>query len=158
MQFNPVLSEADMSAARGQSNAATDVVAEQEHVRWADVITLISPVWWISWPAILKGWVDRVFAFNFAYGYGPNGTVGLLQGKRAIVFSTTGSNGQHWQDSGKLESTRVSQDVGTFAVSGIEVLEHMTISPVGRLTKAETFPVYLAGVVALVARHFPADS
>ena len=153
MQFNPILAESEMNAARGQGTQSADIVIEQQHVQWAEVVTLISPVWWIGWPAILKGWIDRIFAFNFAYGYGPSGTIGLLKGKSAIVFSTTGSNSVHWNDSGKLESVRISQDVGTLELSGIKVLEHMTFSPVGRLTKPETFAEYLQQARELVERR-----
>jgi NAD(P)H dehydrogenase (quinone) len=47
-----------------------DVKAEQEKLLWADMLILQFPLWWYSMPAILKGWVDRVYAFGFAYGVG----------------------------------------------------------------------------------------
>jgi hypothetical protein len=37
---------------------------------WADALILQFPLWWFAMPAILKGWVDRVFAYGFAYGVG----------------------------------------------------------------------------------------
>lgn len=43
-----------------------DVVAEQEKLLWADTIIFHFPIWWFGLPAILKGWVDRVFACGFA--------------------------------------------------------------------------------------------
>lgn len=156
MNFNPVLNEAEMAAARTKGSPPADVQIEQDHVRWAEVITCISPVWWIGWPAILKGWIDRVFTLNFAYGYGPTGTVGLLAGKQAVVMGTTGSSAAHWQSSGKQEAMRVSQDVGTFEVSGMQTVAHLTFSPVGRLTQPAAFDAYLAEVQTLVDRHFAA--
>jgi NAD(P)H dehydrogenase (quinone) len=155
MGFDPVLTEADLASFRGQRPLAADIAQEQTHVRWAELITVISPVWWIGWPAILKGWIDRVFSFDFAYGYGPTGTVGLLEGRRAIVIATTGSNEAHWAASGKLEAVRVAQDVGTFELSGISMLEHVTLSPVGRKTAPDAFASYLDQVTALVGRHLP---
>jgi NAD(P)H dehydrogenase (quinone) len=153
MKFDPVLSEADLAAYRGQGELAADIRAEQELVTWSEVITLISPVWWIGWPAIMKGWIDRVFSFNFAYAYGPGGTIGLLKGRRGLIFSTTGSSEAHWPESGKQEAVRVAQDEGTMELSGIAMLEHVTFSPVGRLTPAEVFPGYLERVKQCVERH-----
>ena len=37
-------------------------------MRWADAVLLQFPLWWFSMPAILKGWVERVYAYGFAYG------------------------------------------------------------------------------------------
>lgn len=39
-----------------------DVKAEIEKLLWADTLILQFPLWWFTMPAILKGWVDRVFA------------------------------------------------------------------------------------------------
>jgi NAD(P)H dehydrogenase (quinone) len=47
-----------------------DVRGEIEKLLWADALILQFPLWWFSMPAILKGWVDRVFAYGFAYGVG----------------------------------------------------------------------------------------
>ena len=151
--FDPCVTEADLAAARGQGEPAEDVRREQAHVREADVIVAISPVWWIGWPAILKGYVDRVFSYGFAYAYGPGGVAGLLGPRRAIVIGTTGSSEAHWRDSGKSEAVRVAQDVGTFELSGIAMIEHLTLSPVGRLTPPEAFAAHLERVRELVRRR-----
>ena len=44
--------------------------AEQDKLRWADALILQFPLWWFTMPAILKGWVERVYAYGFAYGVG----------------------------------------------------------------------------------------
>ena len=49
---------------------AADIADEQRKLLWADVVILQFPMWWYGMPAILKGWVDRVFAYGFAYGVG----------------------------------------------------------------------------------------
>lgn len=72
-----------------------DVTAEQGKLLAADAIILQFPLWWFGVPAILKGWVERVYAFGFGYGY-KNGTneyrygEGALKGKRALVSVLTG--------------------------------------------------------------------
>src|SRR5580704_6819073 len=41
-----------------------DVKAEIEKLLWADMLIMQFPLWWYAMPAILKGWVDRVFAYG----------------------------------------------------------------------------------------------
>ena len=48
------------------------------------------PFWWFGVPAILKGWVDWVFAMGRAYGGGRVYDTGLFRGKRALLSLTTG--------------------------------------------------------------------
>ena len=64
---------------------------EIDRVRWADFLLLQFPLWWFSLPAILKGWIDRVFAMGFAYDVGRSYESGPLAGKRAMLALTTGS-------------------------------------------------------------------
>lgn len=51
---------------------SADVADEQEKLLWADAVIFQFPLWWFSAPAILKGWVERVYAYGFAYGVGPH--------------------------------------------------------------------------------------
>jgi NAD(P)H dehydrogenase (quinone) len=91
------------------ANALTDdVKAEIEKMLWADVLILQFPLWWFTMPAILKGWVDRVFAYGFAYGvgehndkhYGDRYGEGTLSGKRAMVITTAGGWAEHYSPRG----------------------------------------------------------
>ena len=68
---------------------------EQAKLRQADAIVFQFPIWWFSFPAILKGWVDRVFAYGLAYGYKDAGNQhrygeGGFAGKRALLSVTVG--------------------------------------------------------------------
>ncbi len=80
--FNPVLSMRDLAAA-GRGKAAKDIRQEQAAVRRADVITLIAPLWWSGFPAMLKGYLDRVFCAGFAYVIKQGNTCQGLPGSRA---------------------------------------------------------------------------
>jgi len=73
-----------------QGNTPLDIKSEQEAVAWADTLVFIYPIWWFGLPAILKGWIDRVFLHGFAYEYAEGGPKGLLINKKAIIFQTTG--------------------------------------------------------------------
>ncbi|HEX7653978.1 MAG TPA: NAD(P)H-dependent oxidoreductase, partial [Verrucomicrobiae bacterium] len=72
-----------------------DVAAEQEKLLWADAVILQFPLWWFGVPAILKGWIERVYAYGFGYGFQQQGNrfrygAGMLKGKRALVCVLTG--------------------------------------------------------------------
>ncbi|MEV5510159.1 NAD(P)H-dependent oxidoreductase [Streptomyces orinoci] len=69
----------------------------------ADLLVLSFPLWWFSLPAILKGWVDRVFVmggvFGGDYGYFDDAA---LAGKRAMLLLTTGGSSEAFQADGTL--------------------------------------------------------
>lgn len=69
---------------------APEIAAELEKLEWCDVLIFQFPLWWFSMPAILKGWVDRVFASGRAYGGGRWYDNGVFSGKKAMVSLTTG--------------------------------------------------------------------
>ena len=105
---------------------APDVAAEIKKLSRADLLVFSFPMWWFSLPAILKGWVDRVFAMGTAYG----GAVGRFEtggfvGKRAILLFTTGSMedmfGAEARD-GDLEVLLFHIHHGMFFLVGFDVL------------------------------------
>jgi len=72
-----------------------DVEQEQAKLRAADAVILLFPLWWFGMPAIMKGWIDRVWAFGLAYGYQGAGNSyrygeGGFAGKRAMLAVTVG--------------------------------------------------------------------
>lgn len=85
-----------------------DVIDEQAKLLWADALILAFPLWWFSMPAILKGWIDRVYAFGFAYGVGEHSErrwgdrygEGRLAGKRAMLIVTAGGWETHYGQRG----------------------------------------------------------
>ena len=90
-KFDPVQPTGEQS-----NTSSTDQLVEQhcDELAAADRILVFHPNWWGQPPAILKGWVDRVFRLNTAYGYplgvGPEGVpVGLLRARIAFVFNTS---------------------------------------------------------------------
>ncbi|MFV3333069.1 NAD(P)H-dependent oxidoreductase [Pseudomonas sp. NY15437] len=100
-RFDPSLDSKRAYAAGRQSS---DIAAEQDKLRWADTVILQFPLWWFSMPAILKGWVERVYAYGFAYGVGEHSDArwgdrygeGNLAGKRAMLVVTTGGWASHY--------------------------------------------------------------
>ena len=69
---------------------ALEIKTEMEKIKWCDLLIFQYPLWWSSIPAILKGWIDRVFAMGFAYGGAKIFDKGVFKGKRAMLSLTTG--------------------------------------------------------------------
>ena len=70
-----------------------DIARHMKQISQADLVILNFPMWWFGLPAILKGWVDRVFALNVAYAHGGGIYAnGLFKGKRAFCCLTTGGS------------------------------------------------------------------
>lgn len=74
---------------------APDILKELDKLSWADAVVFLFPLYWFHAPAILKGWFDRVFAYDRVYSndhsdigaYGRGG----LTGKRALIGTTLGA-------------------------------------------------------------------
>jgi NAD(P)H dehydrogenase (quinone) len=102
--FDPVLDSSELS----RLYSLDDLV--QEHSRQlslADGLVIFHPDWWSQPPAMLKGWVDRVFRQGVAYELeGEDGAEkkwkGLLSGKKGFVFCT--SDAEEGETVGALES------------------------------------------------------
>ena len=69
---------------------ADAIEAEMQKVEWCDLMVWQFPLWWFGLPAVLKGWVDRVFAMGRIYGGGRIYETGVFHGKRAMLSLTTG--------------------------------------------------------------------
>jgi NAD(P)H dehydrogenase (quinone) len=55
--------------------------AQQEKVARADALAFISPVYFVGFPAILKGWIERVFTLGFAFALKPEAWRGDVSGR-----------------------------------------------------------------------------
>jgi NAD(P)H dehydrogenase (quinone) len=127
--FNPVLSAEDLAAIQNGA-IPHDIKTEQDCIQSADTLIFISPIWWSSMPAILKGYIDRVFSLKFAYDITADGAVGLLKGKRALIVSTTGASKEDYDKMGAFEMMHQSMDMAIFQFIGMEVIGHKYFSSV----------------------------
>ncbi len=129
INFNPILKTEDLTAIENGA-VLEDVKKEQEHIRSADVLILIFPIWWSSMPAILKGYIDRVFSLKFAYDITADGAIGLFKGKRIFLVSTTGASKDQYDKEGAFQMMNLSMDTAIFQFSGMEVIGHKYFSSV----------------------------
>ena len=75
-----------------------DLIDAQEKITWADHLVWIHPVWWGGLPALLKGFIDRVFLPGFAFKYRENSVWWdkLLTGKTAHIITTLDQPGWYY--------------------------------------------------------------
>ncbi|CAG8902800.1 unnamed protein product [Penicillium egyptiacum] len=119
--------------AYAQNSLTPDVLDEQDKLRWADFVIFQFPLWWFTMPAILKGWVDRVYTYGFAHGLGDHTDQrwgdrygeGTLAGKRAMLIVTLGGWEEHYSArgiSGPIEDVLFPINHGVLFYPGFEVL------------------------------------
>jgi NAD(P)H dehydrogenase (quinone) len=104
---------------------APEVQAEMDKVNACDALIFQFPLWWFSMPAILKGWVDRVFAMGYAYGGGRWYNRGVFQGKRAMLSLTTGGGDTFFSSeglSGDIHMQLYPINYGILRFCGFDVL------------------------------------
>ncbi|MBM7711229.1 NAD(P)H-dependent oxidoreductase [Enterococcus xiangfangensis] len=130
MKFDPILSSNDFDLLH-QRRTPKDIQTEQDYITEADLLLVISPIWWASFPAILKGYFDRVFAHGFAYQAEADGSVTKkLTGKKGIFINTFGNSTVVYEQSGMIEAFKHTMNQGVFEFTGIE--------PIGYFSFGET--------------------
>lgn len=148
ISFDPILKPSDFIAFQS-GKVPEDISEEQEYIKWADIITFVYPVWWTSLPAMLKGYVDRVFSYGFAYEYVDGAPKGLLKGKKALLFCTTGASHEDYASNGMHNSIKQTTSEGIFNFSGIEEVKHTFFGSVPYVAD-ETRKDYLEEVEIIV--------
>jgi NAD(P)H dehydrogenase (quinone) len=153
MDFNPVLSVRDMAAVpRGA--AARDIRTEQKAIRQADVVTLVSPLWWSGFPAMLKGYLDRVFSAGFAYVIKGDDYRPGLSGKKGAIITTSGATVEELRSAGTLRALKTVQDEGLMKFCGIELIGHLYLSGIDPTTSRTAGERHLDTVRRFVRRAF----
>ncbi|MEV0432394.1 NAD(P)H-dependent oxidoreductase [Nocardia sp. NPDC050413] len=143
---SPLAVARDSGRAFETGTLTADVRAEQEKLLWADTIIFQFPLWWYSMPAILKGWVDRVFTYRFAYGvgehsetkYGERYGEGTLAGKKALLSVTIGGPEPHYGPrgiNGPIEDLLFPIHHGILFYPGIESLPPFVVYGADRLSE-----------------------
>jgi NAD(P)H dehydrogenase (quinone) len=156
MGFNPVGGKHDFKESNNkdffkyqieQANAfskdlfADDVKDEMEKFLWADVIIFNFPLWWFSVPAILKGWVDRVFAMGFCYGAGKGiYEKGTFRDKTSFLCLTTGGPSVSYEVdgmNGDINNILFHINHGMLHFVGMKVLPQFVCYGAARLSEEE---------------------
>lgn len=154
MQFNPVSDRSNFTTvndplffkqqqeevyASQTEGFANFIEQEQQKVEWCDLMIWQFPLWWFSVPAILKGWVDRVFAMGRFYKNGHIYENGIFQGKKALLSLTTGGPEANYisERYGDLDVILHSLQRGILEFTGFSVLRPHVIYGTEKQSAAE---------------------
>ncbi len=118
-----------------------DVAEEQRKLLRADLVILQFPLWWFGMPAIMKGWIDRVWAQGLAYGHKGAGNrhrygEGGFQGRRAMLSVTTGGPAADYGPrgiNGPLDDLLFPITHGVLFYPGMQVLPTHAVHGAGRM-------------------------
>jgi NAD(P)H dehydrogenase (quinone) len=129
--FDPSLKGNDFAQFTGKP-LPKDVIEHQSKVSQADALAFIFPIWFSFYPAILKGWIERVLCHGFAYQYTEKGVKGLLKHKKVILISTTGGPEPAFTMSGNGNAIQKLDHAVFSEACGIQQIEHVFLYSVQR--------------------------
>jgi len=108
-----------------------DVIEQWEKVKSAQGLAFISPVFWCHFPAIMKGWFERVFAYGDAYALTLEGWRGemkgripLLQHEKALIINTTLFSEENYKNGLEAPMTQIIDNWG-LRYPGVKKVEHV---------------------------------
>ena len=114
------------------SQKPKDVLLQQKKVAEADVLVLITQVFWMHFPALVKGWMERVLTYGFAYKLNesgwkgdPDGRIPLLRIKKAVIMQPTFFNEKVYREKGFKSAMEKTIDDWSLKYPGIENVDHI---------------------------------
>jgi NAD(P)H dehydrogenase (quinone) len=120
----------------------------------ADVICLVYPFWFNAPPAMVKGYVERVFGMGFGYAAADMGTRPLLAGKALVSVTTSGAPDGWVEQTGALQRVREGFDDQIASVCGFTVLEHLHLGAVTPGIRPDAVDAMLDEVRTMAERLF----
>jgi len=155
--FDPIMTQDEVPRGAALPPAVIDHCTELSS---ADGIIIIHPNWWGQPPAILKGWVDRIFRPDVAYKFlegdkGEGVPVGLLRARAALVFNTSNTSaGRELSVFG--DPLEILWRNCVFGLCGVSVF-HRTMFCMVVTSTAQQRQKWLKEVEETVNQYFPAE-
>ncbi|MCD6353296.1 MAG: NAD(P)H-dependent oxidoreductase [Proteobacteria bacterium] len=124
MKFNPCLSQDDLDLLM-KGETPDDIKFQQEKVNQSEGIAFIYPIWWTGSPAILKGWIDRVFFMGFAYSIDEKTGhyTGLLKHQKGLFINTAAASEEEASSTGLEVALKKINNDGILKFCGIKEVE-----------------------------------
>jgi NAD(P)H dehydrogenase (quinone) len=130
-----------------------DVVRERAALADADVFALFYPLWFNAPPAMMKGYIDRVFSMGFGYGTGLGGQTPLLDGRKLISFTSSGAPERWVRDTGAFSALTTLFDQHIANMCGLQILDHVHVGGVVSGFPRGAMDDARAGLKAAMDRH-----
>jgi len=131
------------------SQKPKDVLIQQKKVSEADVLVFITQVFWMHFPALVKGWMERVLTYGFAYKLNengwkgdPDGRIPLLKIKKAVIMHPTFFNEKVYREKGFKDAMVKTIDDWSLKYPGISDVDHIFFHSILSVS-AETRRKYL---------------
>jgi NAD(P)H dehydrogenase (quinone) len=148
--FDPRYVLADRLVHHKLAAVPDDVAREQARIERANALVLVFPVFWWSMPALLKGWIDRVFSNGWAFEDGPGGAnlVKKLGHLNVHLVAIAGSDSRSYIRHGYAQAMQKQIEHGIFDYCGAPVVQSRL------LTESETGN---ASIIVEAARKIGAE-
>jgi NAD(P)H dehydrogenase (quinone) len=108
-----------------------DILVQQQKVANAQALAFIAPVYFVGFPAMLKGWIERVFTLGFAFGLTAEawhgdieGRLPLLKHEKALIIQSTIFDERAY-NAGIRDAMRVLIDEWGLRYPGVKAVEHV---------------------------------
>jgi NAD(P)H dehydrogenase (quinone) len=124
MGFDPCLKAGEMPLSTDFTPGG-DVIKERAILADCDVFALVYPLWLNAPPAMLKGYLERVFGFGFAYGQNGHSYVPRLKGRSLISFSSSGAPKAWVEQGGGMTAIHTLFDRYFAELCGMTALDHV---------------------------------
>ncbi|AEI92179.1 NAD(P)H-dependent oxidoreductase [Roseobacter litoralis] len=116
--FNPLWSMEDIER-DAQARDPADVVAEQARIERADALCLVFPLFWWGMPSMMKGWVDRVWTWGWAYDQLDDPNRSLLRPRSGVLLVPAGARSDEMDAAGYKAALETVWMNGTFGYFGL---------------------------------------
>src|SRR6202043_1009245 len=116
--FDPVFRDSDYVQFEG-GRMPGEILAEQARVDRCAAIAFVSPIWWLSLPAMLKGWFDRVWSNGWAYEWAHTPEGSLLPDRPFVFLLSAAGSAQTWSRFGYGPALDATLRVGLLGWCGV---------------------------------------
>lgn len=120
--FDPRFTARDAAVLLREAAPSPEVVAEQARLDRSDALVLVYPVYWWSMPALMKGWIDRVFSNGWAYDDTGTGIVKKLGRLPVHLIALGGADRRTYDRHGYAQAMKAQIEHGIFDYCGAPVL------------------------------------
>ena len=150
--FDPLLHAGEIPDHEGFAPRA-DVIEERRLIGEADIFALFYPLWYNAPPAMMMGYVARVFGMGFAYSsVQAGGNQPLLTGRQLVSFTSSGAPQAWVESSGAWDAMNRNFDAHFAAVAGFDLAGHHNVGGVVPGMRKDVVARHSAEVEAVARR------